>query len=792
MRFVNTVFLFILLVVGCSDKPTDAPVPTPTKSASIIPITLPSASTSTDVAPPETSVAAPSTSAIAETPIAAIDAVRFDMAVRAAIDRGEIPGATLVVLRHGQVVYRRAYGFRAKEPVEAPMTSDTVFDLASLTKPLATATSILLLNEQGRLQLRDPVKKWLPAFVDAHVTIEHLLRHVSGLPAGNARAVHAPNAAIALEIITKTELERTPGEAYVYSDLGYVLLGEIVAAASGQKLDSFANTNIFLPLGLSSTSFLPTASVQQRIAPTTREGEDFLVGTVHDPLARKLGGISGNAGLFATADDIAKFVATLMNNGELSGKRIFSSTIVHQLLDLHTLPKATEQRSLGLISMFEGIGHTGFTGTAFWIDPARNYGVVLLTNGVHPDGKGKAKQARQDVATAAILMSKGKVGATAPPTALVQSGVDQLERQGFSPLDGRKIGIITNHTGKNDRGERTIDVLVKHDKLALRAIFTPEHGLTGTADGLVQNGKDSATGIPIFSLYGQNKRPPDDALKDIDTLVFDLQDAGVRFYTYISTLGIMMEEAAKRKLRFVVLDRPNPLGGRTLEGPILDADRESFVGYHEIPIRHGMTLGELARMFNTERKIGVELHVVEMVGWKRSMLWAQTGLSWLPPSPNLRTALEALLYPGIGLLETTNLSVGRGTSQPFEQVGAPYIDAQKLTNELHQAKLVGVRFTPITFTPTSSTFAKETCNGVRIEVTQIGDIESVRLGLTIAATLRRLYPTDWKATGMMTLLGNKRALDALVRGESADRIIAQYENDLADFANRRGPFLLYP
>lgn len=712
--------------------------------------------------------------------------------MRSAIDRGEIPGATLVVLRQGQVVFRRAYGLRAKKPAEVPMTSDTIFDLASLTKPLATATSILLLNEQGRLQLRDPVKKWLPAFVDARVTIEHLLRHTSGLPAGSAQAVHAGTSAQAFDIIIKTPLDGPPGEAYVYSDLGYVLLGEIIGAASGEKLELFAEKNIFSPLGLLDTSFLPSPRVRQRIAPTTHEGEDFLQGKVHDPLARKLGAIAGNAGLFSSADDIAKFVAMLMQNGELDGKRILSTTIMRQLLDLQSLPNAKEKRSLGLVSMFEGVGHTGFTGTAFWIDPSRNHGVVLLTNGVHPDGKGKAKQVRRDVATAAILMSKGKTIVTPPAASLVHPGVDQLERQGFSLLNGRKIGLITNHTGTNERGERTIDVLMRHDKLTLLAIFTPEHGLTGTADGLVQNGKDSATAIPIFSLYGQNKRPADNAFKDLDTLVFDLQDAGTRFYTYISTLGIMLEEAAKRKLRFVVLDRPNPLGGLTLEGPVLDADRESFVGYHEIPIRHGMTVGELARMFNVERKIGADLHVVEMTGWKRSMLWAQTGLSWLPPSPNLRSPLEALLYPGIGLLETTNLSVGRGTNQPFEQIGAPYIDGERLATELNQAKLAGVRFIPVTYTPTSSTFANESCNGVRVNVTQIENLEPVRLGLTIAATLRRLYPAEWKVAAIMTLLGNERALESLVRGESADRIVARYEKDLTDFANRRGPFLLYP
>jgi uncharacterized protein YbbC (DUF1343 family) len=297
--------------------------------------------------------------------------------------------------------------------------------------------------------------------------------------------------------------------------------------------------------------------------------------------------------------------------------------------------------------------------------------------------------------------------------------------------------------------------------------------------------------LPIYSLYGKDKRPPDAAFANLDTLVFDIQDAGTRFYTYITTLGYMLEEAAKRKLRFVVLDRPNPLGGTVMEGPLLDADRESFVGYHEIPVRHGMTVGELAQLFNVERKIGADLHVVPMAGYTRAMSWSGTGLSWLPPSPNLRTPTEALLYPGIGLLETMNLSVGRGTDHPFERIGAPYIDGEKFASELNGAKLAGVRFSPLRFTPTSSTFAHEQCGGVSIDVTNATILEPVRMGFTMAATLRNFHEADWKSAGMITLLGNARAFAAITRGDDVDRIVALYEKDLAAFDKRRGPFLLY-
>lgn len=793
VRFLGFFALALLLCPGCSDKhapvtelsdaaPSTQPIPIDPPPASAEPSSVPSTLPSAPATTTTEEIAGP------------VNPAPFDQAIRGAIERNEIPGAVLLVLRHGQVVLRRSYGFRAKEPAEVRMTTDTIFDLASLTKPIVTATSILLLADRGKLRLRDPIRSWFPHFhPDKLVTVEHLLLHLSGLPAGNARADHADTRTKALDRILETPLEREPGETYIYSDLGYVLLGQIVEIVSGEALDAFAKKNIFDPLGMSNTMFRPPATVFNRIAPTTRAKDEMLVGVVHDPLSRTMGGVAGHAGLFSTADDLSRFVLALQHKGELDGKQVLPTKVVKQLLDFRLPSADKEKRSLGLGTMFEGIGHTGFTGTAFWIDSAREHAVVLLTNAVHPDGKGRAKQVRQDIARAAIFMAKpATITNTSAATASVSVGIDELEQTSFALLEDRKIGLITNHTGKNARGERTIDVLVRQPKLSLVTLFTPEHGLTGSADGIVGNGKDPTTGLTVVSLYGKDKRPPDAAFANLDALVFDIQDAGTRFYTYITTLGFMMEEAAKRKLRFVVLDRPNPVGGVALEGPLLDPNRESFVGYHSIPIRHGMTVGELARLFNAERHLGTDLHIVPMKGWKRSMIWSNTGLSWVPPSPNLRSPIDALLYPGVGLLETTNLSVGRGTSQPFEVVGAPYIDGEKLAAALKGEPMPGVRLWPHRFKPESSTFANEECGGVRIEVTNLTTLEPVRLGLTIAVTLRRLYPTEWKTAGLMTLLGNARVFEAIVRGENVSRIVSQYEKDLAGFAQRRGFFLLYP
>jgi len=737
-------------------------------------------------APASASASAP---ALPAPRLSSADEAKLDAAVRGAIDRAEVPGAVLLLIREGKVVFRRAYGLRAKEPAPSPMSLDTIFDLASLTKPVATASSILLLIDRKTLKLSDPVRQWLPDFQGEgreKVTIQHLLQHTSGLPAGDAISNYTGTRAQMIARVLKTPLQKAPGEAYVYSDLGYLLLGEIVERASGEPLDRFSKKNVFEPLGMRDTTFRPDPSLVWRFAPTEKADGKMLLGEVHDPRARALSGVAGHAGLFSTAEDLARFVLALLPSGE--GPRLFSEQMSQAILDLQPIDEK-ERRSLALTSLFDAAGHTGFTGTAFWLDPRRGDAVILLASRLHPDGKGDVKRLRRDVAHAAatIHLKEPEKAATA-----VRVGVDTLEDQGFALLEGRKIGLITNHTGKDARGERTIDVLLQSKKLSLVALFTPEHGLSGQKDEAIADGKDAKTGLPIHSLYGQDKRPTDAELSGIDTLVFDIQDAGTRFYTYISTLGIMLEEAAKRKLRFVVLDRPNPLGGVVMEGPLLDPGRESFVGYHSIPIRHGLTVGEWAGLFRAEKKLDVDLQVVRMSGWKRDLLWEKTGLLWVNPSPNLRSPLEALLYPGVGLLETTNVSVGRGTEKPFERIGAPYLDGPRLAAALENEKLAGLRFTAIRFKPTQSTFAGEECSGVAIEVKDPAATEPVKLGFTIAVALHKLYPNQWKSAGLLTLLGNARTFAALSRGEDARELSALAEDDLRAFENRRKPFLLYP
>jgi uncharacterized protein YbbC (DUF1343 family) len=373
----------------------------------------------------------------------------------------------------------------------------------------------------------------------------------------------------------------------------------------------------------------------------------------------------------------------------------------------------------------------------------------------------------------------------------VLTGIDALRRDGYERLAGRRVGLVTNHTGVARDGASTIDLLHGAPKVKLVALFSPEHGIRGALDKAVPDGKDEKTGLPVYSLYGKRRRPDAGQLKGVDTLVFDVQDIGCRFYTYLTTLGYVLETAAKHKLRVVVLDRPNPVGGTAVEGPILEKRHESFVGYHPLPVRHGMTLGELALLFNKERKIGADLEVVKVEGWKREDLFDRTGLTWIDPSPNMRSLTAALLYPGVGLLETTNLSVGRGTDRPFEQIGAPWLDGRKLAAELRAAKLPGVRFVPVRFTPSASVHAKKECGGVRIYLDDWSRFESVRVGLTIATALRKLHPKDWETKRYNVLLGHVALHEAVEKGDPAEKLLRRASEGVKEFQEVRKKYLLY-
>jgi uncharacterized protein YbbC (DUF1343 family)/CubicO group peptidase (beta-lactamase class C family) len=792
---------------------------------------------------------------------------KIDEAVLESIARKETPGAVVLVARKGRTVYRKAFGDRATEPKREAMTVDTIFDLASLTKVVATATSMMILVERGKVSLADPVARYIPEFAKngkERVTVEQLMTHRAGLVPDNEIADYVGKTVDPLPMIYELRPSYEPGTRFVYSDVGFIVAAEIVRRVSGKRIDEFIDENIIAPLGMAQTSFITrdrlweaqrilntllhassytAAKIREmtekymrtpldKIAPTeSREGR-WMRGEVHDPRAYEMGGVAGHAGLFSTADDLAVFCQMILNKGEYNGVRILAPYSVERMVSAQSLP-TSQMRGIGwdINTSFSSnrgdifpvgtFGHTGFTGTSLWLDPASETFVVLLTNRVHPDGKGDVTRLRSFVASivagaitepphAPVLghLSSPPIYVDAPRAAItrgvpsgplhpVLTGLDVLERDGFKQLEGRRIGLITNHTGRNRAGRSTIDVLASARNLKLIALFSPEHGLRGIEDNNVGDTRDPKTGLPVYSLYEKDRRRPmPDTLKDIDTLVFDIQDVGARFYTYITTCGYAMEEAAKNKIKFVVLDRPNPINGYDIEGPV--ADREltespsySFTSYHPVPVRYGMTIGELAMLFNAERKIGADLTVIKMDGWRRADFFDGTGLTWVNPSPNMRSLTEALLYPGIGLLETTNVSVGRGTDTPFEVIGAPWIDGQKLGEALNRAGLAGVRFVPVKFTPKSSKFANEECGGVNIVVTDRGSFRPVATGVEIAYQLNLLHSGTWKVDDFIRLLAHRVVLTALKEGKTSSQVAAIWQEGLAQFARTRQQYLLY-
>jgi uncharacterized protein YbbC (DUF1343 family)/CubicO group peptidase (beta-lactamase class C family) len=754
--------------------------------------------------------------------------------VRQAIGEKKLPGAVVLIGRRDRTIYEKAIGNRALVPATEPMTLDTMFDLASLTKVVATTTSVMMLVEEGKIRLSDRVSSFIPGFErygKADITVRHLMTHMSGLRPDVDLGEAWSGSEAAISIAVEEVPTFPPGERFVYSDINYFLLGEIVRHVSGQTLDRFSHDRVFAPLGMTDTMYLPPANLRGRIAPTENctplgwpcetAGSSMLRGVVHDPTARRMGGVAGHAGLFSTAADLAIFCRMLLDGGVYRGTRILSPLTVAKMTTPATAPGDRNVRGLGwdIDSVYSSnrgellplgsFGHTGFTGTSLWIDPVTGMFVVFLSNRVHPDGKGDVTPLRARVATIAASVvtdvspdaratsawtgrdfgPSGTPAATATPVPVL-SGIDVLRAGGFAALQGKHVGLLTNHTGRARDGATTIDLLHAVKGLTLVRLFSPEHGIRGILDASVPSATDE-TGLTIQSLYGDTRRPTAAMLSGIDTMVIDLQDIGARFYTYMTTMAYVMEEAAKNKVSVVVLDRPNPINGFQIEGPTLDKSALSFVGYFPMPIRHGMTFGELAQLFNAENKIGADLTVVPLRNWKRDQWFDATGLPWINPSPNMRNLIQATLYPGIGAIEGTNVSVGRGTDTPFEQVGAPWVDGVALADALNARGIAGIRFYPVRFTPTASKYANEECGGVFMIVTDRSAIRPVRIGLEIAAMLHKLYGAKYELEAADKLFGSKEGLTQIRAGADPLDIINTWAAGEAKWRLLRAKYLIY-
>ena len=758
-------------------------------------------------------------------PASGVDAARFEAIpplIEEAIAAKKLPGAVVLVGRGDRVLWQKAIGQRAVEPAAEPMTADTIFDLASLTKVVVTTTSVMKLVEDGRIRLNDRVADYVPGFErynKANITIRQLMTHTSGLrpdvDLADDWSGYDAGIALAVEEIPQSP----PGERFVYSDINYVLLGDIVKRVSGMPLDRFAKQYVFDPLGMKETMFVPPASLQPRIAPT-----EHLRGAVHDPTARRMGGVAGHAGLFSTAADLAIFCRMLLDGGTYNGVRILSPLTVAKMTTAVSAAGDPNVRGLGwdIDSTYSSnrgellpvgsFGHTGFTGTSIWIDPLTRVFVVFLSNRVHPDGKGDVTPLRAKVATiaaSAILDAPSDAararawtgrdfGAAVQATtrakrAPVQTGLDVLRAEGFARLAGKRVGLVTNHTGRARDGATAIDLLFGAKDVTLVKLFSPEHGIRGLLDENVPSAVDEKTKLPILSLYGETRRPTAAMLDGLDAIVVDLQDVGVRFYTYITTTAFVLEEAAKRKLPVFILDRPDPVNGWQIEGPSVDPELVgAFISYFPaMPVRHGMTLGEMARLFNAENKIGADLTVVALKNWRRDDWFDDTALPWVNPSPNMRNLNEATLYPGIGAIEYSNVSVGRGTDTPFEHVGAPWIDGVQLAEALNARALAGVRFYPVRFTPASSKYAGEECGGVFLVVTDRAALRPVRVGLEIASALTRMYPSQYQLEPTGRLFGSKDTIARIRTGEDPASIAASWSAAEARWRLLRAKYLLY-
>ncbi len=723
----------------------------------------------------------------------------IDYFVEKSIKQKKCPGAVVLAGVNFRRVYFKAFGMRAISPGRERMTRDTIFDLASVTKPVATAFSIMKLWETGKLDLDECVSKYLPEFSGKgkeKIKVRHLLTHHSGLTPDNPLRDYLDGPEKAWERICRLPLLSPPGERFRYSDVGFIVLGKLVERVSGMKLDAFARKYVFGPIGMKHTFFNPPDNLKRKIAPTQRLKGRILRGIVHDPRARLLGGVAGHAGLFSTAQDLEKICLMLLGSGEYKGKRIFEKRTIEKMT---TLPRNgnTHGRALGWdvdspyssprgmwLTRGVSFGHSGFTGTSLWIDPKVKAYVIVLTNRVHPDGKGNVISLRRQIANAfgrsLGLHEKGVI-----------PGIEVLSLENFKGLEGSGIGLITNHTGRTRDGISDIDIFYRAKGLKLICLFSPEHGIRGVLDRPVENHVDEETGLPVYSLYGKTKRPLPRMLEGVDTLVFDIQDIGTRFYTYISTMLYSMEEAAKRGIRFVVLDRPDPIGGKGVYGPLTDPDSISFTACARIPVVHGMTVGELAVFFKKTRKMKVELKVVKMKGWRRSMRLDETGIPWINPSPNMTSLEGAILYPAIGLLEATNLSVGRGTRYPFRVFGSPWMDAERVLQGLKAMNYKALRFERYDFKPKWSKFKGKECKGIRIRILQRDGFDPVCLGLRIGRLIRKIHGKKFEFDKINVLLKSRKTLEMLKSGCSIEAIRNSWLKELGNFLEKRKGCLLY-
>lgn len=708
----------------------------------------------------------------------------LDAVVAAARADGAVDAVALVVLRAGRVVYRRAWG--GARP-------DSIFDLASLTKVVATLPLVRGLIAARRLSLDDPLARhlpWLSGRALGALSVGELVSHRGGLPAvlpfprraaATAPLLRDERRAIVQRLQTLAWSPHWRGR-FRYSDVGYLILGLLVEALSGgRSLAQLAQQQLFGPMGLCDTGFVVAGDRVARAVNPWPDGP--YAGVVYDPMAVRLAGVAGHAGLFSSAEDLARFAQARLVAHETGGDEARDFALGWRVGP----PSVGGSRSSAAGGQERSIHHLGFTGSSLWIDPTTQTAVVLLTDRTRrspPAALGTLRQRVHGVVRSALLQR---------PARAVRTGLDQLVATDFAALRGLRLGLITNDAAIDRQGRTAAQLLLSAPGLRLRAVFAAEHGLAANREGPIAEGRYrvGSVSVPLHSLWGAQRRPNPAALVGLDALVFDLPSAGVRYYTYLTTLGLALEAAAQQRLRLIVLDRPNPLGGTQLEGPLAQPGPQSATHYLPLPVRYALTTGELAGLFRAERGLGVDLTVVPVVGWLRAWRHDAWGGPWRPPSPNLPSWRHALLYAATGLLEGTNVSVGRGTASPFALFGAPWVDGPALAAWLNARRLDGVAFVPLRFVPRVGPHRGASCQGVRLLITDLEAFRPTLTAIALMVALRRAHPAQWDPARLPRLLREDATFAALLRGEDPALIAAAWAPALARFAARRQRFLLY-
>jgi uncharacterized protein YbbC (DUF1343 family)/CubicO group peptidase (beta-lactamase class C family) len=718
----------------------------------------------------------------------------FQTALDKAVKEAKAPGAVAFVGHNEKTLLHGASGYRALTPIKQPAQKNTLYDLASLTKVVCTTTSILLLNERGKLDLEQPVSEFIPIPSFSKFSIRHLLTHTSGLQGYKVWYKETEGLDAYVKRIGTLEQGWKPGTRRNYSDLGFMLLAKVVETVARDSLDAFAQENIFGPLKMSDTGFKPEEKRWKDCAATEEcawRGK-VMQGEVHDENAYAIGGVSGHAGLFAPAADLAKFCRAMIGGKVLKRETLDAAATqgvvpTYPWQGLGWKMDPWKGGSEGHLSSRRAIGHTGWTGTSIWMDLDEGHFSILLSNTPHPDRRKRQNR------TLRQTFHKPVAKAAYPRSTNAHTGLDRVVWDHFDPLKGKRVALLTNQGAVDELGRHILDVLALNADVEIARLFSPEHGFTGQAEAGEKVGAQRAS-APVVSLYGKQKKPTLEQLKDIDLFVVDLPDIGARYYTYMATMKACMEACAAAKVPVHVLDRPNPLGGAVTEGPVATRTN-SLVCSAPIPIRHGMTLGELALFYKQldGSLRNLKLTISRVDNWPRTLMVPQNSLPWVAPSPNIPRFESALLYIGICLFEGVNLNEGRGTDTPFQRIGAPWLNPQKVIDSLKPFEYLGCTLSAEDYTPrsipgksTSPRYKDERCHGIRIELASAVNARPFTLAYGLLRAIVQHHPGDLEWRDFFdTLAGGDGLRRSLVSGTGTERYLDSISAGVARFQGVR-------